>query len=360
MKIIIAGGGTGGHIYPALSIARKFREKNHSVIMVGRKDSLEEKIYKENGFTVRTIHSAVLEFTSKEIFIFVKNGIIGMFNALSIIQKEVPDAVIGVGGYVSAPMLLASCIRGKKRFIYEQNIIPGRTNRIFGKVATAVFLGFPDIYHFFSGRNVVFTGNPVRKEILSADKEKSLSYFNFSPNVPTLLVFGGSGGARKINFTFAHIAKKLMSKINLQIIFITGKRDFDEISNILKIVPNNLVVLPYLDNMEYAFKVSDFAITRGGAMTITEIVHSKLPALIIPFPFARDNHQLKNALLLKERGCVDVALECDLSEDFLIEKLFYYFSHIDIMKKKMENCANFFPEDSAGIIYEKVMEKING
>ena len=360
MKILIAGGGTGGHIYPALSIAKEFRRNGKQVIMVGRKGSIEEKIYEENNFQVRIIHSALLDFTPLKISRFLINATRGVFDAANIIMQEKPDAVIGAGGYVSAPVLLAAYLMRKKYFIYEQNIIPGRTNKIFGRGAENVFLGFPDTYHFFDAEKVLFTGNPVRREIFLADRKQSLEFFGFSDKKRVLLVFGGSGGARKLNFIFTKIAKTLIDKYGLQIIFITGKMAFEETKKLLGSEMKELVLLPYLNHMEYALKAADFALVRGGAMTLSELVHSRLPALIVPFPYARDNHQLKNALFLKDKGCVDVVEEKNLLPDLLLKKLFYYFEHIDIIKNKMDCCANFLPSDSAMLIYEKVMEKLNG
>ena len=357
--MLIAGGGTGGHIYPALSIAKEFRRNGKQVIMVGRKGSVEEEIYKENNFQVRIVHSALLDFTPSKIIRFLINVTHGVFDAINIIVQENPNAIIGAGGYVSAPILLAAHLMRKKYFIYEQNIIPGRTNRIFGRGAENVFLGFPDTYHFFDAKKVLFAGNPVRREIFLVDKKQGLKFFGFSSKKLVLLVFGGSGGARKLNFVFAKIAKTLIYKYGLQIIFITGKAGFEETKKLLGDETKELVLLPYLDHMEYALKAADFALVRGGAMTLSELVHSKLPALIVPFPYARDNHQLKNALFLKGKGCVDVVEEKNLLPDLLLKKLFYYFEHIDIIKNRMGCCADFLPFDSAMLIYEKVMERVN-
>ncbi len=360
MKILIAGGGTGGHVYPAVSIAKEFTDHGTDVIMIGRKGSFEEKIYRSNNLPFRSIHSTTLDLSLPKILSFGYHVSRGVSDAFKIINSEKPDAVLGAGGYVSAPMLLASYLKGVKYFIYEQNIIPGRTNRLFGKSAKAIFTGFPDVYRFFDPEKTIFVGNPVRPEIFSVSKTEGVSFFHFSSDKPVLLVFGGSGGARKLNFTFAKIAKNIMSKMNGQIIFITGKRDFDDVKAMLGDLPEGFVLLKYLNEMEYALKASDFALVRGGAMTLSELVRSKLPALVIPFPYARDNHQFKNALFLKEKGCVGLLEEKDLSEQLLFDKIFYYFNHINIMKEKMDKCAKIFPANSAGLIYEAIMEKLNG
>lgn len=356
MKLLIAAGGTGGHVYPALSIAETFRNKGHYVLFAGRDNSFEKYVYENSGFQVLNIHSSLLEFAPLPLLRFSLNTARGIKDAFRILKKEKPDAVLGGGGYVSAPVLFAAFFLGIPYFIYEQNIIPGRTNRIFGRNARLIFTGFPDIYKFFDPDRTVFSGNPVRKKLLTTEKSEGLKYFGFSEKLPVLLVFGGSGGARAINEVFSNICEEFSLKTNVQIIFITGKRDFEEISKRVR-MSDRLKVLPYLEEMEFALSASDFAVSRAGAMTLTELALTETPGIVIPFPFARDNHQFKNALYLKNKGCVDIINQDELSEEVLLNKLVYYFSDISIIDKM--KCKNVFPRNSAEIIYKSVMEKIN-
>jgi UDP-N-acetylglucosamine--N-acetylmuramyl-(pentapeptide) pyrophosphoryl-undecaprenol N-acetylglucosamine transferase len=359
MKVLIAAGGTGGHVYPALSIANKFREEGHDVKLVGRANSFEEKIFKENNFNVLNIHSAQFYFSPKAFIRFLSNALLGLFDSFKIMNDVFPDIVIGGGGYVSAPILLSALLLKKPFFVYEQNIIPGRTNRIFGRYARKVFTGFPDIYNYFPKEKVVFSGNPVRKSIFSVSKEEALSFFNFSDGKFTLLVFGGSGGSQKINFTFARILMPFYEKTHAQIIFITGKRDFKNIKNMFtEDLPLDIKIIPYLDEMEYALKVSDFAVARGGAMTLTELALSGIPAIIIPFPYARDDHQYKNAIFLKKQDCGMVVREEKLSDTVLLSKLIYYFEHQDIIKKMSNDCKGIFDSDAADKIYRGILNSI--
>ncbi len=356
MKILIAAGGTGGHVYPALTIGNTFRRNGWDVVFVGRKGSFEENIYLSSNFKVRNVRSSLLDFSFISMLKFSSNMLFGISDAFKVLKSEMPDAVLGGGGYVSAPLLLAAHFLRVPYFIYEQNIVPGRTNRIFSKYARTVFTGFPDVYGFFNQNKTVFSGNPVRDELFKVSREEGLKYFGFSSEIPVLLVFGGSGGARTINRIFSQIYERLSETLQVQVIFITGKRDFKEISKIIK--GERLRLLPYLNKMEFAYASADFALSRAGAMTLTELALTKTFGIVIPFPFARDNHQLKNALYLKKKGCVDVIEENNLSETTLLNKLVYYLHDTNIIDRI--KCREAFPLNSAEIIYNTITEKING
>jgi len=359
MKIIIAGGGTGGHIYPVISIAKTFIKNGEKVVLIGRKNSKEESIYKSNKFYIRVIESSMLELTPKKLIKFTYKVSKGVREAMHILKEENPDAVIGAGGYVSAPIVFAAMIKKVPFFLYEQNVVPGRTNRLFSKKSRKILLGFPDIYGLLDKKKAVFTGNPIRMEITNTARLEGLKFLNLDDK-PTLLVFGGSGGARKINHIFSSIINKLLQKIDIQIIFITGKRDYPTIKREITTTSKNLRIIPYLERMEYAIAVSDLAVARAGAMTLTELTKKGVPAIIVPFPYARDDHQKKNALFLKNKGCIDLVEESSLSESLLLNKVVYYFSHPDIINTMKEKTKGIFPEDSAKIIYKIVKEQING
>ncbi len=357
MKLLIAAGGTGGHIYPAVSIAEEFREKGNEVVFAGRENSFEKKVYEDYGYKTVLIRSSQFDVNIFSLFDFSKNLLLGVRDAFRILKTEKPDAILGGGGYVSAPVLLAASVLRTPYFLYEQNIIPGRTNRIFGKGAKLIFTGFPDVYNFFKKDKTVFSGNPVRKILFEMSKASGLQYFGFTNQIPVLLVFGGSGGATAINNVFSNIIDRLLDKVDVQIIFITGNRDFESISERQK--PNKFVkILPYLNRMEYALAAADFAVSRAGAMTLTELSLTGTPGIVVPFPFARDNHQLKNALFLKNKGCIELITQDGLTENLLINKLVYYLSDISIINKM--KCENVFPRDSAEIIYKNIMEIVNG
>ena len=357
MKVLIAAGGTGGHIYPALAIANKFAKEGHEVVLVGRQNSFEEKVFRAAGFEVLNIHSAQFYADPKSLLTFSINASKGVCDAFKILNRQDFDAVIGGGGYVSAPILFASFVLRKPFFVFEQNVVPGRTNRLFGRFAKAIFTGFPDVYGYFPKNKTVFSGNPVREVIFTVTKKDAAMELGLSETLKTLLVFGGSGGSSTLNKIFSKVVIPFYQKTNAQIIFITGERDFEKIRSTLPAeLPESVKILPYLEHMEYALKLADFAVARGGAMTLTELSLMKIPAIIVPFPFARDDHQFKNANLLLQKGCVEVIREDTLTDKLLLDRLIYYFSHNDIIDKMGEKCKGFFPKNAADIIYERILK----
>lgn len=358
MKILIAGGGTGGHIYPVVSIAKTFIKNGDEVVLVGRKNSKEENIYKTHKLYTRTMESAALEFSPKKFLKFVHKASIGIKEAYQTLREEKIDAVIGAGGYVSAPIVFAAITKNIPVFLYEQNIVPGRANRLFAKKSKQIFMGFPDIYGFFDTEKTVFSGNPVRKKITNIKRKDALNFFKFDDK-PTLLVLGGSGGAKKINDVFSKIIKKLLLKSNIQIIFITGERDYQTIVKKNKALSQRVKIIPYLEEAEYAIGAANFSISRAGAMTLTELTKKGVPGIIIPYPHARDDHQEKNALFLKSKGCIELIKESTLSESILLNKIIYYLTHPDIIKTMKKNTEGIFPENSEEIMYDKIRSEIN-
>ncbi len=352
MKLLIGGGGTGGHTYPSIAIGNAFLRHGDSVVLVARSGSFEEDKYSMHGFRVLTINAD--KFEASRAPLFLANSMKGFFEASAIIEKEKPDLILGVGSYVSFPLILASINMNIPYFLYEQNIIPGRTNRFLKYKSKKVFLGFPDIYNFFGDKGV-FTGNPVRFELSKIDKRKAFDFFGFE-NKPTLLVFGGSSGARRINILFQDILNNLLQKLDIQVIFIPGENLYNEVMARFESIPRKVMVCKYLEEMDLAYAVSDFAISRGGAMALTELVFFGIPSLIIPYPFARDDHQKKNAEFLRDKGCLEVVEEKFITPDLLYEKIVYYFTHMDIIYSMGEKCRGIFPENSEELIYRKIKE----
>jgi len=348
MKVIIAGGGTGGHVYPLVPIAEEFKKNGDEVVFVGRKDKIEHKIFTSYGFPVEFVSAAQFDFNLKSIFKFVLNLVKGFFDALKIISKHKPDVILGAGGYVSLPVLVAGIVKKVPIFIYEQNIIPGRTNQFLGKFARLVFLGFPVEEKFFKSKGI-FVGNPVRKEVIGVDKEKALKFFNFEDKF-TLLIFGGSGGAYKLNKIAYSILPEILTQ-DIQVIFITGERFFEEFKD--KISHKNLRMLPYLNEMGFAYAVSSLAISRGGAMTLTELVLNGVYSIVVPFPYARDNHQYYNAKYFESFGCVEVIEEKNLTEKILLDRIIDIKDKINIMRR---DCRNIYPKNSEVEIVRKIKE----
>ncbi|BAL81307.1 undecaprenyldiphospho-muramoylpentapeptide beta-N-acetylglucosaminyltransferase [Caldisericum exile] len=348
MKILIAGGGTGGHIYPLIPVGEELRKHGHEVIFIGRRESIEERVAKKYGFTVQYVRASLFDLNILKFVKFAIFSINGFFDALKIVGKTKPDKILGGGGYVSLPILLAGILKGVPVYLYEQNTIPGRTNLIFSRFARLVFLGFEDIKNHFGSKGV-FVGNPVRKEVINQDKKTALEFFKFEDKF-TLLAFGGSGGAYKLNKIIAEAIPELIEN-EIQIIFITGVKFFDEFKSLSN--HKNLRIYPYLDEMGYAYAVSTVAVTRGGAMTLSELILNNVYSIVVPFPYARDNHQFYNAKYFENYGCVSVIKEEDLTKDILVKKIVDFKNDFHIINLE---CAKFYPRDAEKRIVELLEE----
>lgn len=351
MKVIIVGGGTGGHVYPLIPIGKELKKRNFEVVFVGRKGRIEDRIFTSYGFDMEFVSASQFDFNIKTIFLFIFNFFNGVAESFRIIKKHKPDAVLGGGGYVSLPVLIASILTNVPIFIYEQNIIPGRTNLLFKRFAIKIFLGFPDANNIFKGKGM-FVGNPVRKEVIGVEKRVGLDFFDFEDKF-TLLVFGGSGGAYKLNKTVFSIIEELL-KFDIQIIFITGEKFYKDFKD--KIVHKSLRMFPYLEHMGYAYAAADLAITRGGAMTLSELVLNEVYSIVVPFPYARDNHQYFNAKYFESLGCVEVLEENSLNEKLLLDRILELKEKLRIIKM---GCSSLYPKDSEVKIVDTIEEIIN-
>jgi len=348
VKALIVGGGTGGHIYPLIPVGLELKKRHIDVVFVGRKGSIEEKIYNFYGFRVRYVHASQFDKNVKSAIAFLGNTICGFFDALSILKEEKPAFVLGGGGYVSVPLLLSAILFRIPIFLYEQNIIPGRTNILFSRFSKEIFLGFPDEGNYFKGRGY-FTGNPVRKEVLNVDRERALNFFNFEDKF-TLLVFGGSGGAYKLNEIIFDILEPILNA-DIQVIFITGERFYSAFKD--KVVHRNLRLFPYLNEMGYAYAVASLAITRGGAMTLSELVLNGVFSIVIPFPYAVSHHQFYNAKYFERYGVVKVIEECELSSEMLLKEVLVNRDKIRIMNSGKREV---YPVDAEVRMVDRIME----
>ncbi len=306
MKIIMVGGGTGGHIYPALAIARGLltRWPRAKIIFVGTKEGLENSIIPEAGFELRTISAEGLDRSS--LLKAAKSALkvpIGFWQARRIIKEFKPDIVIGTGGYVSYPVVLAASIMWVKTIIHEQNAHPGLANRALANRVNRVLLTFPVADIYFPAGITRITGLPVRPEITAATRGEAATFFNLKEDKFTLVVVGGSRGSQKINQAISGLLPKLSTE-RVQLIWITGEQHFEEFSESLAqpVIPDNVRIFPYLFNIELALALADLVVCRAGAATISELAVRGVPAILIPYPYAAEGHQEKNARYLEKKG----------------------------------------------------------
>ncbi|MEW6680050.1 MAG: undecaprenyldiphospho-muramoylpentapeptide beta-N-acetylglucosaminyltransferase [bacterium] len=309
MRIAIACGGTGGHIYPGIAIAKELKEP----FFITGKKGISCEIIKKSGFKVYVIP---ISFWKRRLFSLNTLGVIfsNIFCIIAsffILLKERPKAIIGMGGYPSFPPILASLFLGIKRIIHEQNAKMGLANRLLSKIATKVALSFENTE--FAPKNAIFTGCPIRKEIGKIGRDEGLSFFGLKDK-KTILVMGGSQGSTKINEAFLETIPNLSE---FQLLWITGEKDYPTIKS--RIPNSEFRIFPFLCEMEYAYAAADIVIGRAGAVSIAEIKRCGIPAILIPYPFSADQHQSKNAEALKD---AIVIKEENLSKDSLLDAIF--------------------------------------
>lgn len=327
MKIILTGGGTGGHIYPALAIAGELRRRIPSVelLYVGTAKGLEHKIVPPEGIPFKTIditgidRSSMLK-TSKSLIKFP----FSFFQARDIIKAFEPDIIVGTGGYVSFPVVLAGTYMDVRTVIHEQNAIPGLANRSLAKRVDCVLLTFPEARHYLEAKHIIVTGLPVRQQILELDRR--IDRDQAGKRDFTLLAFGGSLGSSSINRSMVDLIDRYRNE-HLKIIWITGQAGFEDMQNALnnkvdtKLMICSLTMVPYMYNIEEALAVADLAVCRAGASTVCELELLGLPAIFVPYPYAADNHQEKNARALVEKNAAEMVIDEFLDGDTLYRKI---------------------------------------
>lgn len=313
MKVIIAGGGTGGHIFPAISVAEEILKRSgaNEVLFVGTKKGLENELLSKRGFRVGHISARGIKGkgVGKSVTALLA-ACKGVSDSMSIIKRFGPDVVLGVGGYVSGPAVLAASLLGIPTAICEQNGYPGLTNRILGRFVRKVFATFDESVKFFPRGKVVITGNPVRRDILRSGEIKKDS------DTITVLVFGGSQGAHKLNASVPEALSRL-GRPDIKVIHQTGDRDFEQVKNAYAGHGIDARVLRFIDDMAGAYAEADFVIGRSGAGTVAEITALGKPSLLIPYPYATNDHQMENARVLERAGAAVVVEDKDATAENL-------------------------------------------
>lgn len=349
LKVIISGGGTGGHIYPGISLAYelKNRDVENDILFVGTERGLESKLIPREGFKfikidAKGIQRKICIENLTAIVIFL----ISLFQSYKIIKDYKPDVVIGTGGYVSGSVVLMAALCGIPTFIHEQNVIPGITNKFLSHMAKAVFLSFDQSRRYFKKKStLILTGNPIRFKNLEHINHRDYQKFKLNSLKKTVLVFGGSKGAASINRAVVEGVKliKDFMKNQWQVLLISGADDYEKIIEIIGKDNNIFSIEPYLYNIEKAYPLADLVICRAGATTLAEISAYGLPAILIPYPYATNNHQEINARILERDGAAVLILEKDLSGEKLAKVLLDLLKNknqLGIMAKKSRGLSN--------------------
>lgn len=322
MKIIIAAGGTGGHIFPGLAVARAFRKRDPSVeiLFVGSKKGIEAKLVMKEGYQFREIAVKGLKggriaAKSKSILLLLA----AFFQSAKIISSFKPDMVLGLGGYASGPIALGAKLMGAKLIIHEQNSIPGLTNKILARVADGVAVSFEKTLRYFQPGKSILTGNPVREEIAlmgGAGRD------GIRGAGMTVLVFGGSQGASSINRAIIEGLDFLLDiKEKVRFVHQTGRGQEALVSAEYQKRGYDALVLPFIEDMARSYSQADLVVCRSGATTVAELAATGRPAILIPYPYAANNHQLENAMALAGAGAAVVIEESHLSGQGLAQKM---------------------------------------
>ena len=342
--IIISGGGTGGHIYPALATAEALQklDSNLDIIFVGAEGKMETQIIPRFNYPLITL--PIRGFQRRKLKANLKlplQIITSLFRAFKILNRYKPLAVVGTGGYVSLPILWLAQWLGIKTFIQEQNSFPGWTNRILGRRASGICVAYPKMDAFFPPKKIYFWGNPVR-EVLDLEGVKiseAQNYFGFTESKPCLLVLGGSLGAKSINDALLEIVLNLLSA-GIQVIWQTGKGYYDRLKASLD-SNSNLCLLPFMDRMAYAYKLADVVVARGGALTISELALAGKPSILIPSPNVTDDHQRKNIAALATQKAAYLIEDDKLKTDLkpLILKILNTKNEQESLRKNIKTFA---------------------
>ena len=328
MRIIVSGGGTGGHIYPAVTIANQIKEKqpDAEIIFVGTREGLECEIVPRYGYPIEFIE--VAGFQRKLSLDTIKSAfklLAGLIDALKLIRKIKPDLVVGTGGYVCGPVLFLAALQGIPTCIQEQNAMPGVTNKILAHFVKKVFLGYQEAGKYFGGNSEkIFTGNPIRKEILEVSRATAIEKFKLDPAKKTILVSGGSRGARSINDAMALVETSLAGRSDVQVIHITGETGYEKfIGQVEKkvLMSDNIKVFRYMHDMPLALAAADLAVFRSGAIGLAELMARGIPSILVPYPYATANHQEHNARAVEGAGAAVVILDKELTGEILLKQI---------------------------------------
>jgi UDP-N-acetylglucosamine--N-acetylmuramyl-(pentapeptide) pyrophosphoryl-undecaprenol N-acetylglucosamine transferase len=351
MKVLIAGGGTGGHVFPGIAVAEELARAHAGteVVFVGGTHGLEAEAVPEAGFRIRFV--AVRGFSRRAWwtwpFAALVNGV-GLIQSMWVVMSERPDVVLGTGGYVSGPVSLAAVMLGRPLVLQEQNSIPGLTNRWLARIAEEVHLSFTESRAYFKRKdNLKITGNPVRAFILGGDRAAGVRHFSLAEGKPTVFVFGGSRGATRINDAALDAMKRLRGRVEVQFILQTGREDFERVRR--EVEQNGLPakVLPFLREIHLAYAAADLLVCRSGAMTLAEIAACGTPAILVPYPFAANNHQEVNAENLVERGAATLILDRDLDGERLAKEIAHLIADRQTLRKMSAHARTFARLDAA-------------
>ncbi len=366
MRVVFAGGGTGGHLYPALALARYMvkQDTNAQIIFYGREKGLESRILPQEGFELK-----ILNFKSparklsinmgKSLFMLSKST----YQAAKYLRKFSPHVVIGTGGYISVPVVLAAIILRIPTILHEQNVIPGKANKLLSPLVSLNCLSFSESAKFFPKKaKLKVTGNPRASEAILASAEEGYKLLGMSPANKNILIVGGSQGAERVNNVMIDTLKLLAGKEDIHVIYVTGQRYFEEVSAALtsqRFATNPVLnVVPYIEDMPAVLAAIDLIVSRAGATTLAEINALGLPSILIPSPNVTDDHQTANARVLERSKAAVLLSEKELDPERLAKEIFTIVNNDEHRQKMAKASLSLGHPQSAAVMYEALKKII--
>jgi len=324
-RVVIAGGGTGGHVYPGLAVAQVLRQRHRDleITFMGTERGLEAQVVPKEGYDLKLLPVRGLprQFSRAQIsalIAFLKS----VFITWRFLLRWRPEVILGTGGYVSAPAIVAGRALRIPIVLQEQNAVPGAVNRMLSRLATEVHLNFAGARRHFRRRDHLrLTGNPLRPGLLTGNRARAFRHFRLRPDRRTIFSLGGSHGAHSINEALVDAIRRVPRSANIQFLIQTGKADLAWMQDRLSDAPVPVSCHAYLNNVDDAYTIADLVICRAGAMSLSEITASGIPAILVPYPHATDDHQVQNASELVDLGAAVMILDSDLSGERLVKEI---------------------------------------
>lgn len=354
-RFLFAGGGTGGHLFPGIAVARKLKElkPDSRIMFIGTKNGLESRVVPDSGFDFKTIWiSGIQRKINLKNILFPFKLLIAMLQSVMICIKFKPVVAIGTGAYVSGPAVWGASVMGAKIMLLEQNSYPGLTNRLLEKRAEEIHISFRDSEKYFRNKEKLkLTGNPIHVSSEKMPLEESLKVFGLHRGKFTILVLGGSLGARSINQAFSKIISDIEKNEKIQVLWQTGKNYYNE----YKVYSSdNVKIMPFIDNMDAAYSSADLVIARAGATTIAEVAALSLPVIFIPSPHVAEDHQYKNAESIEKVGGCIVIKDADINERLYLTIMELYNNRTKL-DDLAANIKKFSKPDAAVMIAKRAI-----
>jgi UDP-N-acetylglucosamine--N-acetylmuramyl-(pentapeptide) pyrophosphoryl-undecaprenol N-acetylglucosamine transferase len=363
LRIIIAGGGTGGHLFPGIAIAQEFQHRDPAtgIIFISTGNPLEQSVLAKAGFELQCITAAGIK--GRGIWNQLKSTMkipIGILESMRIIKNFGPDLAVGLGSYSAGPVIIGAWLQRIPTVVHEQNILPGITNRILARFAKRIYISFENSGSRLKSEKVLWTGNPVRRELLADADRKEDKMESGGRRLFTILIIGGSQGAHRINTAVIEALQELKDKEHLHFIHQTGAADEQMVAEAYRRNRIRCTVQPFFDNMAELYGRSDLLICRAGATTVAEITALGKAVIFIPFPYAADDHQVLNAGSLTDKGAAEMIIEKDLDGKILGEKIAYYAANPAALKDMAAKARCFGKPDAAKLIVDDCYQLISG